>query len=74
MTLIIKTFTAEELKSCLHMIDDYDIDIYHTVEWLLLNKDLEKGEIHCILIELGLNKAFFPLFSRLPQSISMFLY
>lgn len=72
MTLIIKTFTAEELKNCLHMIDDYDIDIYHTVEWLLLNKDLEKGEIHCILIELGLNKAFFPLLKRQIKNTNYF--
>jgi lipid II:glycine glycyltransferase (peptidoglycan interpeptide bridge formation enzyme) len=64
MTLIIKTFNADELEKCSPMLDTYDIDIYHTIDWLILNKDLENGEIYCILIELENNKAFFPLLKR----------
>lgn len=64
MTLIIQTFSADELKEYSPMLDTYDIDIYHTIDWLLLNKDLENGEIHCILIGLQNNKAFFPLLKR----------
>lgn len=43
---------------------NFDTDIYHSVEWLLLNKGLQEGEIHCIFLEDAKNCAFFPLIKR----------
>lgn len=56
--------TEDNLSTIKNELSKFDTDIYHSIEWLLLNKDLQEGEIHCILLEDGKNCAFFPLIKR----------
>ena len=56
--------TEDDLSTIKSQLLNFDTDIYHSIEWLLLNKDLQEGEIHCIFLEDGKNCAFFPLIKR----------
>lgn len=56
--------TEDNLSTIKNELSKFDTDIYHSIEWLLLNKDLQEGEIHCILLEDGKNCAFFSLIKR----------
>lgn len=56
--------TEDNLPIIKNELLSFETDIYHSIEWLLLNKDLQEGEIHCIFLEDGKNCAFFPLIKR----------
>lgn len=56
--------TEDSLSNIKNELLNFDTDIYHSIEWLLLNKDLQEGEINCILLEDEGNCAFFPLIKR----------
>lgn len=56
--------TEDDLSTIKSQLLNFDIDIYHSIEWLLLNKDLQEGEIYCIFLEDEKNSAFFPLIKR----------
>lgn len=56
--------TEDNLSMIKNELLNFETDIYHSIEWLLLNKDLQEGEIQCIFLRDGKNCAFFPLIKR----------
>lgn len=64
--------TEDGLSSIKSQLLNFDTDIYHSIEWLLLNKNLQEGEIYCILLEDEKNCAFFPLIKRKIKNTSFF--
>lgn len=64
--------TEDNLSIIRDQLGSFDTDIYHSIEWLLLNKDLQEGEINCIFLEKDQNCAFFPLIKRNIESTSYF--
>lgn len=64
--------TENNLSVISDQLGNFDTDIYHSIEWLLLNKDLQDGEINCILLEKDNNYAFFPLIKRNIKNTSYF--
>ncbi|WP_180025388.1 GNAT family N-acetyltransferase [Acinetobacter sp. YH16049] len=56
--------TEDNLSTIKNELLNFETDIYHSIDWLLLNKDLQEGEISCIFLEDGKNCAFFPLIKR----------
>ncbi|MBB6364079.1 GNAT family N-acetyltransferase [Acinetobacter lwoffii] len=64
--------TEDDLSSIKNQLLNFDIDIYHSMEWLLLNKGLQEGEIYCIFLEDEKNCAFFPLIKRKIKNTSFF--
>lgn len=56
--------TQDNLSIIKNELLNFETDIYHSIEWLLLNKDLQEGEINCIFLGDGKNCAFFPLIKR----------
>lgn len=56
--------TEDNLSTIKNELLNFETDIYHSIDWLLLNKDLQEGEINCIFLEDGKNCAFFPLIKR----------
>ncbi len=56
--------TEDDLSTIKSQLLNFDTDIYHSIEWLLLNEDLQEGEIYCIFLEDEKNCAFFPLIKR----------
>ena len=64
--------TEDDLSTIKSQLLNFDTDIYHSIEWLLLNKDLQEGEIYCIFLEDEKNCAFFPLIKRKIKNTSFF--
>lgn len=64
--------TENNLSVISDQLGNFDTDIYHSIEWLLLNKDLQDGEINCIFLEKDNNYAFFPLIKRHIKNTSYF--
>ena len=64
--------TEGDLSTIKSQLLNFDTDIYHSIEWLLLNKDLQEGEIYCIFLEDEKNCAFFPLIKRKIKNTSFF--
>ncbi|MDM1780926.1 GNAT family N-acetyltransferase [Acinetobacter indicus] len=64
--------TEDDLSTIKSQLLNFDTDIYHSIEWLLLNKDLQEGEIYCIFLEDEKNCAFFPLIKRKIKGTSFF--
>ena len=64
--------TEDDLSTIKSQLLNFDTDIYHSIEWLLLNKDLQEGEIYCIFLEDEKNCAFFPLIKREIESTPFF--
>ena len=64
--------TENNLSVISDQLGNFDTDIYHSIEWLLLNKDLQDGEISCIFLEKDNNCAFFPLIKRNIKNTSYF--
>ena len=64
--------TEDDLSTIKSQLLNFDTDIYHSIEWLLLNEDLQEGEIYCIFLEDEKNCAFFPLIKRKIKNTSFF--
>ena len=64
--------TEDDLSTIKSQLLNFDTDIYHSIEWLLLNKKLQEGEIYCIFLEDEKNCAFFPLIKREIESTPFF--